>query len=140
MKDLIKVTSDEERAKSLLDTVTMRLDSIELLKKSDLEKYSSKIIEDYYESILELITALMCLDGYKTRGDFIGSHIATIEFLRSSYKQFKEDQINLIDDLRKKRIGIKYYGKHVKKDYLQMNEKEVNKIIEKLRKLAEKKI
>ncbi|MFH0949126.1 MAG: hypothetical protein V1802_01415 [Candidatus Aenigmatarchaeota archaeon] len=140
MEGLIEITPDKERAKSLLGTVAMRLDAIKLLYKTDSKKFASKIIEEYYESILELITALLSLDGFKTRGDMTGSHIIVIDYLRENYSELKEHEIQLVDDLRKKRIGIKYYGRHVNIDYLISNETSIKDIINKLKLLVDKKI
>ena len=138
--ELIKITPDRERAKSLLDTVIVRLDAIRLLQKSDSRKFSSKIVEEYYECVLELITAIMSVDGFKTRSDAAGSHIAAIEYLHENYKELDDGEIALIDDLRKKRAGITYYGRHVKEDYIELNRREIEGIIEKLRLIARKKL
>lgn len=138
--ELIRITPDRERARSLLDTVIVRLDAIRLLQKSDSRKFSSKIVEEYYESVLELITAIMSVDGFKTRSDAAGSHIAAIEYLHENYKELEESEIGLIDDLRKKRAGITYYGRHVKEDYVRQNKSEIEGIIEKLRAIVNKKL
>ena len=138
--EVIRITPDRERAKSLLETVAVRLDAIKLLQRADSRKFSSKIVEEYYESILELITAIMSIDGFKTRSDAPGSHIAAIEYLRESYKELEESETGLIDDLRKKRVGITYYGRHVREDYIESNKVEIERIIEKLRLLVRKKL
>lgn len=130
--DLIKITPDKEKARSLVDTANVRLDAILLFTKTNREKYSSKIVEEYYETVLEFISSLMFIDGYKTRSDLVGSHLAVIEYLRTHYKKFSENEIELIDDLRKKRIGIKYYGKHVNTNYLDSNENSIKEIVKKL--------
>jgi hypothetical protein len=140
MADLIRITPDKERARSLLDTVSVRLDAIKLMQKADSRKFSSKIVEEYYESVLELITAIMSIDGFKTRSDAAGSHIAAIEYLHENYKELEENEIGLIDDLRKKRTGITYYGRHVKEDYIQLNKSGIESIIEKLTLIVNKKL
>ncbi len=139
-KDLIKITQDKERAKSLFDTALIRLDAIDVLSKADKKKFLSKIVEEHYESILEFITAVICLDGFKVREDASGSHLAVIDYLRDNYKQFKEHEITMIDSLRRQRIGIKYYGKRVKEDYLDSNIKDILIIREKLIKIVKKKL
>ena len=65
MDGIIKATPDRERARSLLETVSIRLDSIGLMKSNNISKFASKIIEEYYEVLLELITAILSMDGYK---------------------------------------------------------------------------
>ncbi|MCJ7816287.1 MAG: hypothetical protein MUP55_00370 [Candidatus Aenigmarchaeota archaeon] len=138
--ELIRITPDRERAKSLLETVAVRLDAIKLLQRADSRKFCSKIVEEYYESVLELITAIMSIDGFKTRSDAPGSHIAAIEYVQENYKELEGSEIEMIDDLRKKRIGITYYGRHVREDYIESNKVEIERIIEKLRLLVRKKL
>ena len=140
MEEFVKISSDKERAKSLLDMVAMRMDTIKLLYKTNPEKFTSKIIEEYYESILELITAIMSIDGFKIRADVIGSHMSTIDYLHKNYREVEEHEIRFIDDLRKKRIGIKYYGRRVKIDYVKDNQIRIKNIIKKLRSIINKKI
>ena len=138
--DIVKVTPDKEKAKSLFDTTSVRLDLIGLAEKHDKEKYSSKIVEEYYEAILEFITALMSLDGYKTRSDITGAHIATIEYLKNSYREFKDNEIQFIDSLRLKRNGIKYHGKHIDPEYVKMYESQIKHIVEKLKSILNKRL
>lgn len=138
--ELIRITPDRERARSLLETVAVRLDAIRLLQRTDSRKFSSKIVEEYYEAVLELITAIMSIDGFKTRSDAAGSHIAAIEYLHENYKELDDGEIGMIDDLRKKQIGITYYGRHVREDYIEANKREIESIIEKLRAIAIKKL
>jgi hypothetical protein len=138
--DLIRVSPDRERARSLLDTVSVRLDAIKLMQNADRKKFSSKIVEEYYECVLELMTAIMSIDGFKTRSDAPGSHIAAIEYLHEKYREIEEGEIGMIDDLRKKRAGITYYGRHVREDYIEENENEIERIIEKLRAISIRKL
>ncbi|MBU0530645.1 MAG: hypothetical protein ABIH52_03480 [Candidatus Aenigmatarchaeota archaeon] len=139
MDDVIETTPDKERAKSLLEKVEVRLDSVDLMKNSDPTKFASMIIEHNYEAILELITTIMSLDGYKIRSESTGIHISSINYMRK-YKELGEHEIRLIDDLRKKRIGSKYYGRHIDSQYMESRENEVKSIIDKLKSIAKKKI
>lgn len=139
MEDVIKTTPDRERAKSLVEMASVRLDSISVMEQADPKKFTSKVVEEYYETILELITAIMCLDGYKTRSDAAGAHIASISYMRN-YRELKGHEMGLLDDLRKKRIGIKYYGRHVDNDYLQRNEKDIKNLIGKLKSIIKQKL
>ena len=61
--DLIKVTPDKERVKSILKIVKLVEERIKL---QDKEKMAALILSDYYEIIKGLLTALPLLDGYKT--------------------------------------------------------------------------
>jgi hypothetical protein len=138
MEDLIRTFPDAERAKSLLEMVDIRMKSIKLMEK-DRELFAPKIIEEYYESILELITAIMSVDGYKTRSDATGAHIISIEYVRRC-KELNGNEIELIKELRKKRIGIKYYGHCVGSEYLKNKEDSIKTIISKLKIVLAKKL
>lgn len=94
-----------------------------------------KIIEEYYEVIVQLLTALIYSDGYKTL-----SHVALISYLAGNYKVLNERQIELIDRLRKFRHGTVYYGKKVSGEFLMNNESEIKDIIAILIKLIGDKI
>ncbi len=100
--EIFKISKDKERE--------------ELLKIIPTDK-AYTIIEEYYEIIKELLTALMYIDGYKTL-----SHV------------------KLIDTLRKFRIGIVYYGKRISNEFLVNNDKEIKQIITHLIKLVKEKL
>lgn len=120
--------------------VIVRLASVDILFKTDAEKFSSKIVEEYYEALFELITALMAVDGYKTRPEIPGTHIETINYLRTTYSELSENELQLLEELRAKRNAIKYYGKKVRLEYLQDRVITMNKTIEILKSLVQKKI
>ena len=130
-EEIFKITKDVDRAKDLLEMAEERLELIEIIPK----ERAYKIIEEYYEIIKELLTAVMYLDGYKTL-----SHLKLIEYFSSNYKLLNETQIKLIDTLRKFRIGIVYYGRKISKDFLINNEEEIAKIILILKNLVKKKL
>ena len=77
----------------------------------------------------------MYMDGYKTL-----SHIKLIEYFSYHYKVLNETEIRLIDNLRKFRISIVYYGKKLSKDFLINNEDSVKSIINIIIKVVEDKI
>lgn len=53
---LIKITPDKERVKSILGMVYLREKRI---KKSEAEEFATLLVEDYYEIIKELATAIL---------------------------------------------------------------------------------
>jgi len=126
-----KVRQDKEKAKALLKMIDSRL---ELHKGTDKEKFTTLLVETYYEIIKEGITALMAIDGYKTL-----SHEVLIVYLKKFYREFSTQEILLADQLRWLRNKIVYHGRPVERDYLDRNEKQIKEIIEKLRKLIQKK-
>jgi hypothetical protein len=121
MNDIFKITKDERRAKALTDLARKRYLTISELK----EPY--RIIEEYYEIIKELITAVMYKSGFKTL-----SHLALIEFAKENIKVLTSAEISLIDDLRIKRNNIVYYGETVTSDFLSARKSVIDWIIEKM--------
>jgi hypothetical protein len=130
-EEIFRISKDYERAKDLFEMAKERPELLELIPKDK----AYKIIEEHYEIVKELLTAIMYLDGYKTL-----SHIKLIEYFSSNYEELEETEIKLIDNLRKFRISIVYYGKKISQDFLVNSEEDVKKIIKKkLLKTAENK-
>ena len=128
---IFKISKDKDRAEDLFEMAKERLEILKIIPKDK----DYKIIEEYYEIIKELLTALMYMDGYKTL-----SHVKLIEYFSSNYNQLNEKEIKLIDTLRKFRIGIVYYGKKISKDFLVNHEISIKWIIKILLDLVKNKI
>lgn len=131
MEDIFKISKDFERAKDLFNISKERLEIIKILPRD--KPY--KILEEYYEIILGLITAIMYAEGHKTL-----SHVSAIEYLSKNNKTISDNQVRIINNIRKLRHGIVYYGKKIKQEYLTNYEEEIKKIIKELFNLVEKKI
>ena len=132
---LIKISPNKEKAQSILK---MADTTIEMIKGIDINKFSSNVTKEYYDTIRELISIVLLLDGYKIYGE--GAHKKLIEYLQSNYKEFNEYEIFLLNDLRIKRNKITYDGFFVDKDYIKKKIKDIQKIITKLQKIIKKKI
>ena len=129
-EEIFRISKSIPRAKSLRDMAADRLADI----KSEKKPY--KIVEQYYEVIKELATALMYADGFKTL-----SHKSLFSYLELNYsKSFGKDEIVLMDDTRKLRNDILYYGKQVDSSFLFNHEEKIKSIIKKLLKLVEEKL
>ena len=129
-EEIFRISRSVARAKSLKDMAEDRLADIIH------ETKTYKIVEQYYEVIKELITALMYTDGFKTL-----SHKSLIFYLEKNYgKHFSRDEIVFMDETRKLRNDILYYGKHVDKSFLVNHEGELKFIIKKLLKITEEKL
>ena len=98
----VKVSSDNERAKSLIETAEERLELIKTIN----EKNANFVFEDYYTSILELLQALVIKKGYK-----VTNHVCLGYYLRDILK--KDDLFRIFDDCRFKRNSLIYYGKRM---------------------------
>jgi len=129
--EIFKISRDKDRAKDLLIIAKERLEIIEILPRDK----TYKILEEYYEIILELLTAVMYSDGFKTL-----SHKTALDYCIKNYKTLDENESGIIDTLRKFRHGIVYYGKKISKEYLDNHEEIIIKIIDDLIGLAENKI
>jgi hypothetical protein len=99
---VVKVSIDEERARSLIETSEERVKLI----KAITEKNCNFVFEDYYTSLLELLQALVIVRGYK-----ILNHVCLGYYLRDILE--KEDLFRIFDDLRYKRNSLTYYGKRM---------------------------
>lgn len=99
----IKITPDTQKAKSLVETATGRIDCC---NKELNDKTANYIFEDYYTSLLELIQALVLLDGYK-----VNNHVCLGFYLRDIIK--RDNLFRIFDDLRFKRNSLVYYGKRM---------------------------
>jgi len=98
----IKVSVDRARAKSLIDTAKAR---IKYAQKSRInEENANFIFEDYYSSALEMLHALLFLNGFKA-----DNHICSGFFLRDMLKRI--NLFRIFDDARQKRNNLVYYGK-----------------------------
>ena len=130
-EEIFKISKDVERAKALLEMSKERFGSIKIFPKN----LVYRIAEEYYEIIKELLTAIMYSDGYKTL-----SHKMLITYLADNYSLLKDSERFLMDSLRKLRNDIVYYGKKISQEFLENNQKEIDKIINKLIKFVEKKL
>ena len=131
MDDVFHITPDRERASDLFVMSKERVSMLKLIPKN----MTYRIVEEYYEIIKELLTAVMYIDGYKTL-----SHVELIGYFSSHCKDLDEQQIRLVDDIRKQRHGIVYYGKKIRKEFLINHEEEIAKIIKILMAVVEKRL
>lgn len=131
MEEVFKITKDKERAE---DLYLLALDRFEFIPHYPKDK-TYKIIEEYYESIKELLTSYMYLEGYKTL-----SHVALIEFVKLKIDILDRNDFVLIDNLRKFRNGTMYYGEKISKDFLVNYERDIKSICEKLLKFIKEEL
>ena len=135
MEELIKITPNKEKAKSILKMVET---TIEMINNLSTDKFPSNITKEYYEVIRELLSIVLLLDGYKTYGE--GAHKKLIEYVEKNYKELSKYEISLIDNLRNTRNKIAYDGFFVEKDYIERKKKDIEIIIRKLKEIIRKKL
>ncbi len=119
MDEVFKISINKARAKALLEMAEERFKD---MKKED-KPY--KIVEQYYEIIKELATALMYLDGFKTL-----SHKALLQYLEEKYNDmFSKEEFIIMDELRRLRNDILYYGLKISPAFLKNKEEGIKSII-----------
>ena len=125
----IKITPDKEKAASLIETADERINfSLRELNG----KNANYIFEDYYSSILELLHALILLDGYK-----VNNHMCLGYYLRDVLKN--DELFRLFDDCRYKRNSLVYYGKRMDFETAKESIKKAKKLINELKNIINKK-
>ena len=130
--ELIKITPNKERAKNILNMTSLIEERVKIQDKA---KMASLILSDYYEIIKELITAVLLTDGYKTL-----SHKDLVDYIKENYKNFSQQEIAVLDNLRVLRNKIAYEGYQIENSYLSRNEPLFKAIIEKLKLILEKRL
>ena len=122
MEEIFRITKDVKQSISLKELAADRLKDIRKLDKP------YKIVEEYYEIIKEIVTAIMYAEGWKTL-----SHKALFTYLQNNHKQhFSEGDFRLMDKLRVTRNDLMYYGKRVDEAFLINNEARIKIVIDKL--------
>ena len=131
-EEIFRISRDKTRAKDLVEMANERMtDIITIIPKDK----AYKILEEYYEVLVQLMTAIMYADGYKTI-----SHISLIKYIEKNNKELSKPEIFLIDQIRKFRHGTVYYGKKISDGFLINNKELLTSIISKLFKIAKNKI
>jgi len=129
----IRIQPDRKKASSLKDMARV---TFERLKEIDREKYPSNTLKDYYDILKALMEAIMYLDGIKIKGD--GAHYETIEYICKEY-DLNESRRILLQDIREYRNRISYEGFNVKSDYIKQNTRKIEKMINILLRLINRK-
>ena len=129
--EIFKISKDEERAKDLLDMAKERMEfAIKYVPKD----MSYRLLQEYYEVAVQLMTSIMYADGYKTL-----SHISLIEYLKS-YNELNNHELEMLDRMRKARHGTVYYVRKDGGNFFLNHENEIKILINKLNDLVESKL
>lgn len=129
---VIKVSVNKSRAKALVEESGRRNKNLKLiLEKIGLTNDNANdIVEFCYDIIMNLLRAILYLDGLKASGE--GSHEAEVSY--SKEIGFSETEAKFLNDLRYYRNGIKYYGKRFDADYAASVLKFLEKVIPRMKK------
>lgn len=129
---IIKTQADKQKAKSLRE---MALITLERLKETDIKKYPTNTLTDYYDVIRKLMETLTSIEGIKTKGE--GAHQEIIDYICKKY-DLGETTRQFIQELRNYRNRISYEGFMIKENYIENNSKKIEEIIKKLMELVDK--
>lgn len=117
-----KIRPDNEKARALLKMTELHERRAQATPLPDM---ATLVVEEYYEIVKELITAIMSCDGWKTT-----SHELLIAYLAKFYPEFTTAELLLIDQLRQMRNDIDYRGVMINPEYLERNQKSIMEVVE----------
>lgn len=128
-----KITSNKERANSLIEDSDKREEFLkEAISKIEItDNNANYFIEEVYDILISLIRAKMLINGYMASGNY--AHEAEVSYLIEL--KFTDYERNIMDEIRKFRNGIKYYGKRYKKEEAEKTLNFMNSILPKLKNL-----
>jgi len=121
---ITKVKPDKQKSKSLRKMAEVTL---ERLGKTEIDKYPSNTLLDYYGVIHKLLEALVLKEGVKIKGE--GVHQELINYVTKKYN-FDEQTRQLLQQMRDYRNRISYEGFMLHKNYININKEKIQKIIE----------
>ncbi len=123
---IFKIKPDEQKAKALM---AMAETTLKRLKDTDMEKYPTNTLTDYYDVIHKLMEAIALANGVKVKGE--GAHKELIDYIAKQY-DFNEQTRLFLQQIRDYRNRISYEGFMVHKNFIILNQAKINLIIKKL--------
>lgn len=123
---ITKVKPDPQKSASLKKMADVTL---ERLEKTELERYPSNTVLDYYDIIHKLLEALTLKKGIKIRGE--GAHQELIDYVAKEHNLDEQTRL-FLQDLRDYRNRISYEGFAVHNNYIALNKEKIMKIINKM--------
>ena len=91
----------------------------------------NSIVKDCYDMVMELIRALLLLNGYNSAGAF--AHEAEVSYLKKL--EFNDIEVSFLNDLRYFRNSVTYYGKILTPNYAEKVVEFTKKLYPKLKML-----
>ena len=119
----ITIKPDKAKAKSLKE---MSVTTLKRLEETDMNKYPSNTLKDYYDIIKELMESLLYLKGVKMKGE--GAHYETIEYVCKEYNLNEASRI-FLQNMREYRNRIAYEGFSIQESYIRLNNKQIKQIL-----------
>ena len=125
----IKIYANKERAISLMKSARNMMEFVINIELND--KNASILLKNAYESLLELLHALLYSKGYK-----VLNHVCVGYFIRDELKD--AEAFYIFDKYRKIRNSIVYYGESVEREVAEEAIKEIKGLFDKIEKIIEK--
>ncbi len=119
----LEIQPDKQKAKSLKRMAEITLERV---SETDVNKYPSNVLVDYYDIIHKLLEAITLLEGTKVKGE--GAHEELIEYVAKSYS-LDEQARQLVQQMRDYRNRNSYEGFMINKNYVFLNEKKIKELI-----------
>ena len=123
---ITSVKPDKQKSESLRSMAEITL---QRLNKTDMGKYPSNTLVDYYDIIHKLMEALTLKEGIKVRGE--GAHQELIDYT-AKQQNINEQMKQFLQQMRDYRNRISYEGFMVHKNYIDLNKELIIRIIKSL--------
>ncbi|MFH0876436.1 MAG: hypothetical protein V1859_10950 [archaeon] len=120
---ITKVKPDMQKSESLRKMAEITL---ERLSNTDMEKYPSNTLSDYYDVVHKLIEAITIREGVKVKGE--GAHQELIDYVAKQNK-IDEQMRQFLQQMREYRNRISYEGFMIHKNYIELNKAIIREII-----------
>ena len=123
---ITKVKPDKQKSESLKKMAEITL---KRLNDTDMEKYPSNTLLDYYNIMHKLMEALTLKEGTKVKGE--GAHQELIDYV-TKQKKIDEQMNQFLQQMRDYRNRISYEGFMIHKNYIDLNKEVIRRIIKHL--------
>ena len=120
---IARISPDKQKSDSLKKMAEITL---ERLKETDIERYPTNTLIDYYDVIHKLMEAFGLINGVKTRGE--GAHQELIDYIAKQYN-LNEQTRRFLQQMRIYRNRISYEGFMIHKNYILLNQEKIKVII-----------
>lgn len=124
-----RISPDKQKSEALKKMAEITL---ERLEETEITKYPSNTLKDYYDVIHELLEAITLSNGIKFKGD--GAHKELIDYVSKVYNLGDQTR-QFLQELREYRNRISYEGFMIRKNYITLNLEKIKEIIKTIQEL-----
>jgi hypothetical protein len=109
-----------------------------MINSIDYNVFPSNVLQQYYDVLRELMSIIMLLDGFKTKGE--GAHKEIIEYIGKNYSNVTQGQIMFLDELRVLRNRISYDGFFIESDFVKRKNEDIIELVRLFKEIIDKKM